>query len=142
MHRKSAELLKIKFQPVFLGVIDHIEHQHHRQIQLGELRGEVKIPLGVAGIDHVEYQIDLSVQQLAEGNFLLRGRGGEAVDTRQIDELHGEILDPAGAAFPLDRDARIVSDMLPGTGQRVEDGGLAAVGIPGQSHPADTFVHD
>ena len=139
---KSAEFFKIKFQPAFFRVIDHIEDQHHRQIQLGELRGEVEVSLGVAGVDHVENHIDLTVQQLPERHLLLRRRGGEAVDARQVNQFHRKILNPAGSAFPFDGNPRIISDMLPGSSQRVEDGGLAAIGISGQRHPPDTFVHD
>ena len=60
------------------------------------------------------------------GNDLLAGIGGHGVDARQVGDLSLRVsLD--GTALAVHRHTRKVADVLVGTGELVEQGGLAAV---------------
>ena len=139
---ETAQLFKIEVQPALLRIVDHIEHQQHRQVKFGQLRGQVKVALGVAGVDDVQDQVDPAVQKLLKRDLLLRRGVRQTVNARQVDDLDLEIVDPAHAALAFDRHAGVVADMLPGAGQLVENRGFSAVRVTRERDPVNMLIHD
>ncbi len=131
----ALQRLGIEDQAVALGHVDHVERDHHRQAQRGQLEREAQVIVEIGGIDHHDDRIGqllaclLAEQHVARHRLI--GRGGvEAVGARQIEQLDRAAIgqrQPAG--MTLDGDARIIADLLPRAGQRVEQGALAGIGI-------------
>ena len=63
------------------------------------------------------------------GHPLILAAGGQRVGAREVHHLHGGAPVLEGPAAALHGDARPVADMVPRPGERVEEGGLAAVRI-------------
>ena len=72
--KKGGEFLEINLQPALLCIVDHVEHQHHRKIQLRQLRRQIQIALRISGINHVQNQIDPAVHQFPERHAFFRRR--------------------------------------------------------------------
>ena len=119
---------EVDFVAVFAHQVDHVDRDHHRDSQLHQLSGEIEVPLDVGAVHDVDDGVGLFGDQIASGDHLLQRVGGKGVDAGQI--LNDHILMALEAALLLlHRDARPVAHILVGTGQVVEQGRLAAVGI-------------
>jgi hypothetical protein len=88
---------------------------------------------GVDAEDHdVGPALALEPEHGLERDLLLGAARHERVGARDVDQVDRAApgqLDPADPA--LDGDARVVADLGPAAGQRVEQGGLAAVRVAG-----------
>ena len=106
--------------------VHHVQRQHHGDIQLHQLHGQVEVALDVGGVHDVDDAGGLFADDELSGNDLLAGIGGHGVDARQVGDLSLRVpLD--GTALAVHRHARKVADVLVGTGELVEQGSLAAV---------------
>ncbi len=85
---------QIQLIPLALELIPHVQHNHHGLTQVRKLGGEVEVPLKVGGVQNVYYQMRVLIQQELLGYALLKGVGGEAVDTRKVHktEPHSPVL--------------------------------------------------
>ena len=125
-------------EPVALGQIDHVERDDHRPAQFDDLLREHEVLLEVRCVedDHQDVGLCLpghATENHVAGHFLVRARGVQAVGTGQIDQFNGLAAGQQHAArFALDRHARIVGDLLPRAGQRIEQRALPGVGIADQ----------
>ena len=112
-------------------LVHHVQRQHHGDVQLHELHGQVEVALDVGGIHDVDDAGGLFADDELPGNDLLAGIGGHGVDARQVGDLGLRVaLD--GTALAVHRHAREIAYMLVGTGELVEQGGLTAVLVASQ----------
>ena len=100
-----------------------------------QLQHQAQVQAQVRGIHHAHEQVRRRLGRMAAEDDVARDglieRGGlEAVGARQIDEaVDAPGTRPDEPAFlALDRDARVVGDLLAAAGETVEECGLAAVG--------------
>lgn len=138
-HVHSKELLhplmvETDFLPICL--VGHVQDQHHGNAQFRQLGGQVEGALRNGGVDHVQDQIQLGLGggQFLEDHPLLRGMGGKGIDPGKVHHLHLLPVQEETPRFVLHRHAGIVSHMLTGTRQSVENAGLATIGIPRQGN--------
>ncbi len=121
-----------------LRVIHHVQDEGHGLAQLQKLGAEVEVALQVGGVQHVQDQVHFGRGQEMHGHPLILAAGGQRVGAREVHHLHGGAPVLEGPAAALHGDARPVADMVPRPGERVEEGGLAAVRIAregdGQGH--------
>ena len=114
--------------------VEHVEHQHQRPAGALQLKQQADGEAQIGGVGDAQHQIG---QRLAGGasehdvarNLLVRAAAAQRIGAGQVDQRHL----PAhgrdeGAFLALDGDARIIRDLLPAAGQRIEQRGLAAVG--------------
>ena len=106
--------------------VHHVQRQHHGDIQLHQLHGQVEVALDVGGIHDVDDAGGLFADDELPGDDLLTGIGGHGIDARQVSDL-GLRVPLDGTALAVHRHARKVADVLVGTGELVEQGSLAAV---------------
>ena len=128
------KVLEIDLDAARLGDVHHRHDDHHRQLQFAEKKREIEIAFDRGGVDHVDEKIRLVRKDVAEGGLFVFARGGEGVDSGQIDE--SRVTGERERKFTLllfHRDAGPVADMLFRACKRVEDGGLAAVGVSDDS---------
>jgi len=126
------QLGEIVFQPLPVGLVAHVEGEQHRDMELGKLGGEIETPARNGGVDHVEDQVDPRPGQFLKDDVLLGGARRERVDARQVHQFNLHAVEREAAGLAFDRHAGVVADMLAGSGQGVEDAGLAAVGVARQ----------
>ena len=134
-----AELLGVDAVAGLADQVHHIQGDDHGDADLHQLGGEVEVALQVGGVHDVQHHVGALIDQIVPGDDLLQRVGGEGIDARQVG--HDDVLLVADAAFLfLNGDAGPVAHILLGTGQGVEQGRLAAVGVAGKRN-ANLFVH-
>ena len=116
------------------GVVHHVQDEHHRLLQLEHLGGEVEVAFQVGGVQHVDDDVHHRFGQEGGGDPFVLALGRQGVGSRQVHhlDLHAGLFEMAEAL--LHGHPGPVGHVVPGSGQRVEDGSLAAVGIPGDGH--------
>ena len=129
-HHRDAQrrLQMVHMDGVAVGahLVHHVEGQHHGNAQLDELHGEIEVALDVGGVHNVDDALRLFVYQKVAGDDLLAGIGREGINARQVHHRGFRVLADL-AVLAVHRDPREVAHMLVGTGELVEEGGLAAV---------------
>ncbi len=115
------------------GDVDHGQRHDQRPAELDELCREVQIALDVGGIDDVQEHVGRAFERVVAGDALVEGKavdvGVQGVGARQVDHLDIDAGMGEAPGLLLDRDARPVADILAKTGERVEEGRLARVGV-------------
>ena len=131
----ASSFAGVELEPVALGEVDHVERDHGRQAEVDQLQREAQVIVEVGGVDHDQQRLRqplallLAEQHVAGDRFVGAGRI-EAVGAGQVDQFDRRAVGQDGPAdVALDRHARIIADLLPGAGQRVEQGALAGIGI-------------
>ena len=133
---RAAELLGkldgVEPVAVLIKDIAHVHGHHHGQTQLQQLRRQVEVAFEVRAVDDVQDGVWLLVDEIVPGHDLFQRIWREGVDARQV--LNDDVLvSREDAVFLFDCDARPVADVLGRAGERVEKGGLAAVGVSCES---------
>ncbi len=118
-----------------LRFVRHVERQDDVGPQLHHLGQQHEAALELVGIGHDDDHVGGSVQQLVASHPLFGRPGGEVVGSWQVDELHVQSAEPVPPDPALDGDPGVVAYVLVGAGERVEEGGLADVGVAGEGNP-------
>ena len=128
-YRNSQHLLHLvdaDGAAVFPDLVHHIQGQHHGNIQLHKLHGQIQVPLDIRGVHDIDDALRVLVQDEIPRHDLLAGVGRHGIDARQV--CHQRILPaPDLAVFTVHRHAREISHMLAGSGELVEQRRLSAV---------------
>ena len=111
---------------VFAHLVHHVECQHHRNVQLHQLHGQIKITLNIGRVNDIDDALRLVIKQELSGHNLLASIGRHGIDARKIG-YQGIIMASNHAVLAIYGHARKVSDMLVGTGELVEQGRLTAI---------------
>jgi hypothetical protein len=135
--------------PAAPGDVHAIERQHHGQSQPLHLERQPQADGQVHGVDHAHHQfrrgrVGQAAEQHVTGDGLVERGRIEAVGARQVEHAHAAAVRRGALALaPLDRDTRVVSDLLAAAGQAVEQRGLAAIGNADQrdAQRCDCGVH-
>ena len=135
----TAQLRHVDLVAVLADHVHHVDGDDHGNAQLGELGGQVQVALQVRAIDDVQDGIGALLDQVVTGHHLLQRVGGQGVDAGQVHDGHIIMLLQL-ALFLLHGNAGPVAHELVRAGQRVEQGGLAGVGVACQ-RDLDLFVH-
>ncbi len=133
---------KLRHVDLVAALADHIHHvdgDDHRDAQLGELRGQIKVALQVGAVDDVQDGVGPLADQIIPGHHLFQRVGREGINAGQIHDDHVVMLLQLAFLF-LNGNARPVSHELIGAGQRVEQRCLTAVWVARQGD-LDLFVH-
>ena len=136
----AAQLVHVDLVAVLADHVHHVDGDDHRDAQLGQLGGQVQVTLQVGAVDDIQDGVGALVDQVITGHHLLQRVGGQRIDARQVHNGHVLMLLQL-ALFLLHRYAGPVAHELIGAGQRVEQGGLAGVGVARQ-RDLDLFFHD
>ena len=116
---------------IALQLVHHVEGDHHRDVQLDQLHGEIEVSFNVGGIDDIDDAFRSVVQDKLTGDDLLARVRRHRVDARQIRDLRFRMaLD--GAGLPVHRDAWEITDVLVRARQLVKERRLSAVLIARQ----------
>ncbi len=122
---------KIDLVAIFAHDVHHVDGNHHRNAQLGQLCRQVKIALQVRTVDDIEDSIRRFIQQILTRDNLFQCIWRERVNARQV--RYNDVIMLLELAFLLFyRDTRPVSNKLVGASQRIEQRCLAAVRIARQ----------
>ena len=106
--------------------VHHVQRQHHRHVQLHELKSQVQIALQIRCVGDVDDALRLLLQNIFPGDHFLLCVGRKGVNPRQVRHLSaGLSADDAGAL--VDRHPREIPDVLVCAGELVEQRRLAAV---------------
>ena len=92
-------------------LVHHIQRQHHRNIQLQQLHGQIQVALNIGGIHNIDDACRLLIDDKLPGDDLLIGIRRHGIDAGQICELRIGIF-PDGAALAVHCHAREVAHML------------------------------
>ena len=115
-----------------LQQVAHVEAHDDGTASLEQLRGQVEVALQVGDVDEVDERVGALVDNVVAGDDLLGGVRGEGVDAGEVDEGDVLVSAPRGLLL-LDGDAGPVADVAVRAGELVEERGLAAVGVAGQT---------
>ena len=117
-------------------LVHHVQGQHHGDAHLQQLEGQVQVPFDVGGVHNIDDAVGPLVENKVPGDDFLRRVGADGVDARQVH--HRAVLLPSdGAGLLVHRHAGKVAHVLIGAGELVEEGGLTAVLVAGQSEDHD-----
>jgi hypothetical protein len=127
----------VEFEAIAFGKIDHVERNDGREPKLDQLKCEAKVIVEVRGIENNDERVWLPLAMLPTEQDIARhgfvgARRFEAIRTREVDELDGSSIGERQAArVALDSDARIISNLLARSRQRIEQSALAGIGTAG-----------
>ena len=107
----TRKLRSVDLIAVFLYDVHHVDGDHHRDSELGELRCEVKVSFEVGSVDDVEYCIGTFTDEVVSCNDLFKGVGGKRVNTRKVGDRYAVVLFEFSFFF-FDGDTGPVSDEL------------------------------
>jgi len=113
--------------------IDHVERQYQRNAQFEELDSQVEVPFQIGGIHNVDDDCGPVIDEKIPSYQFFQRVSRQGVGAGQVHHPNLMAIQVAEPFLLFHRDAGIVPHMLAGTGDFVEEGGLAAVGIAGQS---------
>ena len=128
--QQSREFRVVHLHTARRGLVDHVEGHHQGQPHVDQLQGQEEVALQVDGVDHVEHHV--GVDDDVAGHDLLVVERRDPVDARSVEHdvvTHAPARDGHGGAGEV-RDVNVE------TGERVEEEGLAYVGIAHQDDPA------
>lgn len=91
-----AELFDIDRSAVCPDFVHHIQCQHHRQVQLQKLQGQIEIPLNICGVNYIDYSVGLAVEYKVSRNYLLLCIRSYRIDTGKVDD--GAVFRPLNAS--------------------------------------------
>ena len=128
---RFRDLREVDRVAVPLDDVHHVDGHHHRDPQLRELRREVEVALDVRAVHDVQDRVWLLLDEEFARHLLLKRIRRQRVDAGKVLDYH-VLVAPEPAVLLLDGHARPVADVLVGTSQGVEKGGLAAVRISGK----------
>ncbi len=134
--QQGLQRLQVDLDALALCVVHHVQHEHDGAPQFQQLRRQVEVALQIGGIQHVDDEIWLRAGEVAAGNAFVFALGRKAVRAGQIHHLDILAIQREESAAALDGDARPVAHVVPRPGERVEDGGLAAIGIASECDDA------
>ena len=112
-------------------LVHHVEGQHHGNLQLHQLHGQVQVPFNVGGVHNIDDAVGPLVHEKVPGDDFLVGVGGQGVDARQVRD-RGLRVAADGAVLPVYGDTGEIAHVLIGAGELVKEGGFAAVLVAGQ----------
>ena len=95
---------------------------------------EVQALVKIGRVDDRENPVRVScafhvTENHVDRNLLFQGVRAQRVRTRKVDQLERFLADPERTDMPLDRNARVITDSLTQSGQSIEQGALAGIGI-------------
>ena len=125
---RFGDALHVDLVAVFAHEVHHIDRDHHRQAQLGELRRQVEVALDVRAVHDVQDGRRRVLDEIAPRDLLLQRIRRERVDARQVLD-DDRLVTLEEAVLLLDRHARPVADVLARACQRIEERRLAAVRV-------------
>ena len=141
-HRHAEGISKFLFinaVAVVFGHVHHVQRDERGMAQLDDLGGVIKIPLQVRGVhDHHNQtgrrQFGQAVEQHVARNLFIQRIGAKAVRAGQIEDANAGFRRGAQqfAFLAFDGDAGVIADLGAQTGERVEQGRLAAIRIARQ----------
>ena len=128
-----ADAREVDRVAVFLDDVHHVDRNHHRQSEFGQLRREVEVALDVRAVDDVQDRVGVLLDEELARDLLLEGVRRERIDARQV--LDDDVLMSFQDAFLLlDGDARPVADVLVRSRERIEERRLTRIGVSGQGN--------
>ena len=92
------QTVQVEFHAPLFHHIHHVQSQHDRLAQLDQLEGQIQVPLQAGSVHHIHDHIHLIAHDALPGHLLFHRIGGQAVNTRQVDQL--ELLSLVGS-LPL-----------------------------------------
>ena len=142
LHHAAAELARqfggIDLIAVLVHEVDHIDRDHHRDPEFGQLGRQVQVPFQVGAVEDIQDRVGALPDQVIPGDDLFERVGRERIDTRQVGD-HNAVVPFQFPLFLLDRHPRPVSDELVGTRQSVEQRRFPAVGVPRKCNTHSCF---
>jgi hypothetical protein len=138
----ALESLQVDRAASRVQLVGHGDDQAGGRVALQHLGGEEQGALEGAGVDDDHQGLgrlrDLAVEDAAHDPFVGADRV-HAVGTGQVDDDQAPAVHRDVALAPFDRDARVVADLGPQPGQRVEQRRLSRVRAPEQAHAKRRF---
>ena len=116
---------------ILLNQISHVERHHHGQACLDDLQREIEVALQIGGVEHLNHDVGLAAHEVVAAHALLGAVGRQRIDSGQVRDEHA-LVARQGCLLLLDRDAGPVAHITVGTGDQVEQRGLAAIGVTGK----------
>src|SRR5262249_37708184 len=138
---------EVNGEPVGPGDVHQVGGHHDGDAEVHELRRQVEVAFQVGRIDDGQDDVrpplpfDVTEQQV-HGYHLVRAPRGQAVGPGQVDDAELDVAETGGPVLHLDRDARIVADVLAQSSESIEKGGLARVWVPDQGHRQRACRHE
>ena len=139
-HRQTEELRELVGIHVVTALhrfVEHVERYDHTEVHVDELCGEVEVAFEVACVDDIDHHIRCLLHELLAHVELFGGVGGERIGAREINEVEGVAFILGMSFLGIHGHARIVAYALVRTGGKVEERGLATVGVAHQCHVDD-----
>ena len=136
-HRHTEEVAQggdVYMVATTLKLIIHVEGADHADVHIHQLGGQIEVALKVGGIDDIDDHIGHRLRQVLPHIELLGRVAGEGVGARQVGEVELIAEELCMGLGGIDGDTRVVAHMAMGSRGKVEERGLATVGITHQGH--------
>ena len=109
--------------------VEHVEGDNHRHIHVDELGGQIEIALEIAGINHVDDDVWMFLDDVFTHIEFFGCIGRERIGAWQIDKVEVIALEVEVSHLGIDRHAGVVAHPFMGSAGDVEQRGFSTIGI-------------
>ncbi len=133
-----GQRINVNLVAVLADNVHHVDGDDHGNAQLGQLGGQVQVPLQVGAVDDVQDGVGPLINQVIPGDHFLHGVRRQGINAGQVGDGNvGMLLQLA--FLLLHRNAGPVAHELVGTGEGIEQCGFAAVRV---ARKGNSDIHD
>jgi hypothetical protein len=138
----TLESFDVDLHSPALGLVHHVERHHQRASQFQQLQRQLQGSTEPAGIDDVDDEVVVLIQQVALRLASSRLRRGERVDPGEIHDLDLSAVDQCPTHHVRSRRTGKVRRCRSVSCYRIEDGALAGVWLPREHKPHVGVIPD
>ena len=129
-----AELGIVYVVATLLRLVKHVQGAHHTQVHVYELCGEIEVALQVARVDDVDYHVGRMLDNLLAYVEFFGRVCRKRICAGQVDDIELVALECGVSHLCVNGHARVVADTLVCSACKVEERGLAAIGVAHECH--------
>ena len=130
---KIGKLRGVNDVAVLLEQVGHVQRNDDRKTELENLSGQVQAALDIRGVNEVDHDVGTVVDQIVARTDLFGRIGRQRVNARQVGNDNVLVAEQL-CLLLFDGYARPVSNVTIFAGDAVEQRGLTAVGVTGESN--------
>ena len=127
--QQSAHHFDVQMVAAFLQLVPHVQCNHHGNVHVHDLGGQVQIAFQIAGINDVQDGVGMVVADVGAHIHLLGRILGQRVGAGQVHQLNLAAAYVEPSFFAVNGHTAVVAHFLLGSSHIIEQGRLAAVGI-------------
>ena len=137
---QRAERLQVDMVATAFEFVIHIQGTHKSDVHIDKLCRQVEVAFQVGGIDNVDDNVWHFLRKVLTHIEFFRRIAREGISSRKVNQLEF-VTEERGAGFSgIDSDSRVVAHTGMGSTGKIEERGLATVGVANECYADGTTL--